>query len=160
MLATWNPVSHGISRSALVMPAFDRLFKEADGLLQGFALDHAFPSAWSVAAAYAPQAEVVETEAEIRLAVDLPGHDPKSVQVKLEGETLTVTSEREPPARMTQSTVLCAERPYGAVARSFTLPNTVDCSRCEAHFENGVLSVTLPKREDAKPKAINIQVQS
>jgi len=160
MLAPWNPVSRGIARSASVMPAFDQLFKEADGLLRGFALDQAFPAAWSVATAYAPQAEIIETEDEIRLAVDLPGHDPKSVQVRLEGDTLTITSAREPPARTPQSAILCAERPYGAVGRSFTLPNTVDSSRCEARFENGVLSVILPKREEAKPKAINIQVQS
>jgi len=160
MLAKWTPVSLSTASSAPVMPAFDRLFKEADSLLRGLAFDQAFPNAWSVAAAYAPQAEVVETENEIRLVIDLPGHDPKSLQVGLEGDRLTIKSERQPPARPHQSAMLCAERAYGAIERSFTLPNTVDGSRCEAQFQNGVLTVTLPKREDAKPKAIQVRVQS
>jgi HSP20 family protein len=162
MLAKWNPFNGGIARSSSPMPAFDELFREADNLLRSsFFGDLAFPRVgWSAATTYLPAADVLETENEIQVKVDLPGHDPKSLQVRLEGDTLTIQSERKQESRSERDGYLRAERSHGTFARSFVLPNTVDSGKCEARFENGVLTVTLPKREEARPRTINIKVQS
>jgi HSP20 family protein len=161
MLARWNPFNGGIARSPSPMPAFDDLFKEADALLRTSLLgDTVLPSGWSVATNHAPAADVLETEDEFHVQMDLPGHDPKSLQVKLEGDVLTVQSERKPPHPGQNVDYLFAERASGIFARSFSLPSSVDGSRCEAKYENGVLTVTLPKREDARPKSIQVKVQA
>lgn len=161
MLAQWNPFSGSIARSSSPMPAFDELFKEADALLRNSLLgDTVLPRAWEVAASYTPPAEMIETEDGVQLLVDLPGHDVSSLQVKVEGDVLTLQSERKPLNADKPGNPLCSERPYGVFARSFTLPDGIDGSRCEARYENGVLAVTLPKREDARPKTIHVKVQS
>ncbi len=105
-------------------------------------------------------ADVVETETGFEVKVDLPGHDPKSIQVTSERDTLTVASERKAPARNEQDTVLRVERPHGTFRRSFVLPKNVDANRIEATFEHGVLSVFIPKREEEKPRTIEVKVVS
>src|SRR5687768_12088048 len=95
------------------------------------------------AQAFAPAADIVETENELELKVDLPGHDPKSLQVKVDGDTLTISSERKAEKRERREHYLRTERSYGMFARSFVLPITVDGTRCEAQYDNGVLTITL-----------------
>jgi len=162
MLARWNPFNGGIARPSSPMPAFDELFREADNLLRGtFSGDLALPQrGWSAASACLPAADVLESEEEILVRVDLPGHDPKRIQVKLEGDTLTVQSERKQEQRAQRDEYLRAERSHGVFARSFTLPNTVDPNKVEARYEDGVLAITLSKREEARPRAIDIKVRS
>jgi HSP20 family protein len=101
-------------------------------------------------------ADIAETENEFLVSVDLPGYDPKSLQVKLEADTLTIQAERKPGP----NSYVRNERHSGVFARSFVLPNTIDNSKCQASLEHGVLTVTLPKREEAKPRVIDIKVQS
>ena len=96
----------------------------------------------------------------MKLLIDLPGHDPKAVQVKLENDTLTVRSERRRPQEDRTFGYVRAERVHGAFERAFVLPRSVDATKCEAKFENGVLTLTLPKREEAKPRSIAIKVSS
>jgi HSP20 family protein len=143
MLARLNP------------PLFDDLFRGA------FFNDFVLPRGnWKAPATFAPPADIVETQAAIEVTVDLPGHDPKSVEVKLENGVLTIQSERKQERRTEQDGVLRAERSFGQFARSFELPDTVDSSKVEAKFEHGVLTVTLPKREETKPRTISVKVQS
>ena len=149
MLARWSPFNGGIARSSSPMTVFDQFFS-----------DFALPRSWTAAAEYAPAADVLENQNEIKVKVDLPGHDPKSVQVKLENGILTIQSERKQERQEQQEGVLRAERSYGAFARSFSLPDTVNPEKVEARFENGVLTITLPKREETKPRAIEVKVQS
>jgi HSP20 family protein len=147
MLAKWNPFANGgITRSS-PMPLFDDFFHEAERLFEA-------PSSLSL-----PQADIFETQDELVLQMDLPGHDPKSVDIKIEGDLLTVQSQRAAPADG-KANWLRQERSYGQFARTFVLPNTVDGSRCEARADNGVLTLTLPKREEAKPRSIAVKVQS
>ncbi|HEY8208685.1 MAG TPA: Hsp20/alpha crystallin family protein [Myxococcaceae bacterium] len=136
-------------------PLFDELFRGA------FFNDFVFPRGnWKAPATFAPPADIVETQNAIEVKVDLPGHDPKSVQVNLENGVLTIQSERKQEKRGEQDGYLRAERSFGAFARSFELPDTVDPQKVEARFEHGVLTVTLPKREETKPRAINVKIQS
>jgi HSP20 family protein len=148
MLTKWNPLTSngGIARSASQAPVFDPLFREADRL---------FESAF----AGLPAADICETADELVLTLDVPGHNPDSVNIQIEGDLLTVQTQR-PLAEKQGATWLRRERAYGQVARSFVLPNTVDATRCEASCQHGVLTLTLPKREEAKPRSITVKVSA
>lgn len=161
MLARWNPFETGrIARSPSQVPAFDDLLRETDNLLQGSFNNLSLLGNWADAVRSAPAADVIETDKEVQVKMDLPGHDPKTLQVKLEGDTLTVQSERKQESKDERKGYLRAERSYGMFSRSIVLPNSVDAQRGEAKFEQGVLTITLPKREDVKPKTIDIKVEA
>jgi HSP20 family protein len=155
MLAKWTPFSSDTQPTSALAPVLDSFFK--DPLFS----ELGFTAPWSAAnALQMPQTDIVETEEQLQLKVDLPGHDPKSIQVKLEGDTLTLQSERKTESEQKGAHSLRSERSHGVFARSFVLPATVDGSKCQAAYENGVLTLTMPKREEAKPRAIEVQVRS
>jgi len=155
MLAKWTPFSNDTQPTSALAPVLDSFFKDP------FFSELSFTAPWrAVSALGMPQTDILETESELQLRVDLPGHDPKSIQVKLEGDTLTLQSERQAESQQKGSNYLRTERTFGAFARSFVLPSTVDGSKCQAAYEHGVLTLTMPKREEAKPRAIEIQVRS
>lgn len=104
-----------------------------------------------------PAADILETEAGFEVALDMPGVDPKAIQIQVEEQVLTVQAERRPAAPK-ESSVHRSERPTGTFSRSFTLPGSVDGTRVEARYDAGVLTVTLPKREEAKPRTIQVKV--
>lgn len=153
MLAKWTPVPHGVARPVATMPVFEELFRDADRLFES-AL--AMPYARGAAATWAP-ADLLEREDGLELTLDLPGHDPKAISIQVEGDVVTLRSSREEPEAK-QGAWLLRERPRGQVARSFVLPDTVDAGKTEASFKDGVLTLWLPKREEAKPKSITVKV--
>jgi HSP20 family protein len=108
----------------------------------------------------APEAEVVETEADIRVLMDAPGMAPDDIDINLENNILTVSGERRPAWTEVEERNLTwhlSERRYGKFSRSFVLPRDVEQDRIAAHFENGVLSITIPKTERARRRRIEIQ---
>ena len=106
-----------------------------------------------------PAADVVETAAGFEVSLDMPGLDPKAIQIQVEDQTLTVQGERRQAAPPKEGAVHRCERPTGNFVRSFALPASVDGGKVEARYEAGVLTVTLPKREEAKPRSIPVQVK-
>ncbi len=106
-----------------------------------------------------PAADVVESDAAFRVVLDMPGHDPKAIQIQVENETLTVQAERKFAEPEKGETVHRSERAAGTFFRSFELPSSVDGSKVEARYEDGVLTVVLPKREEAKPRTIQVNVK-
>jgi HSP20 family protein len=108
--------------------------------------------------ALTPPADVAETEAAFLVSLDLPGHDPKAISIQVENDTLTISSERKAAEPVAGAEVHRSERRHGTFFRSFALPRTVDGTRVEARCEHGVLTVTLPKRDDARPRTISVQV--
>ena len=106
-----------------------------------------------------PPADIVETEAAFKVVLDLPGLDPKAIQIQVENETLTVQSERKFAEPVQGETVHRSERAHGTFFRSFSLPRVVDGGKVEARYENGVLTVLLPKRDEAKPRTIQVNVK-
>ncbi|MEQ1737936.1 MAG: Hsp20/alpha crystallin family protein, partial [Rhodoglobus sp.] len=88
------------------------------------------------------------------LSADLPGIDPASVDVDVDGQLLTIRAERRAPSE--QVKWLTHERPYGSYMRQFTLGNGVDAERITANYEHGVLSVIVPMAERAKPRKIEV----
>jgi HSP20 family protein len=149
MLNRWNrfEVGNGAVVAGPVMRDFDQLFQELAGQAtrQGREL--------------APATDIYETESGVTLQVDLPGHDPKAIDVKVEKGVLTLRSERKVDASAKES-ARRLERGFGVYTRSFKLPDTVDASKVEARYESGVLTLTIPRKEDSKPRVIEVKVQS
>jgi HSP20 family protein len=108
----------------------------------------------------APHADVLETMEEIRVSLELPGLRPEEVDVSLENNILTISGEKHREHQETdhEHRWHLSERRYGRFHRSFVLPRDVDQEQIRASFENGVLNVTVPKSERARPRRIQIQV--
>lgn len=128
---------------------FDELFKEAVGA-----------AAEAPQATLTPAADVVETEKAVEIHLDLPGVVPEQIDVKLEGNQLTITAERKVEKAVEQRGYLRRERAQGAFTRSFTLPTTLDGTRPEATYRHGVLTVTLPKKEEVQPRSLKVKVEA
>jgi HSP20 family protein len=107
---------------------------------------------------WAPPVDIFETGQNLVMKVELPGIDPKDVEIRVEDNTLYIRGERKFEKDVNEENFHRVERSYGSFARSFTLPSTVDHERVTANYEDGVLTLTLAKREEAKPKTIKIQV--
>lgn len=107
---------------------------------------------------FVPPVDIYEDEHSITLKLEVPGMNERDIDIKLENNTLSVRGERNFEKEEKEENFHRIERRYGAFARSFTLPNTVDTENVEANYENGVLRVKLAKRAEAKPKQIKIGV--
>jgi HSP20 family protein len=107
---------------------------------------------------WSPAVDIFENENELVLKADLPEVDPKKVGIQIENGTLTLKGERTFEENRNGKAYHRIERGYGAFVRAFTLPETVDAEKVKADYTSGVLTVTLPKKEVAKPRSINIQV--
>jgi HSP20 family protein len=105
---------------------------------------------------WAPLVDIYENEDAVTLKAELPGVDPKSVDIRLENNILTLKGERQFEGNREKEQVLRLERPYGTFSRSFSISAMVDDANIAAKFNNGVLTITLPKKEQAKPKRIQI----
>jgi len=107
---------------------------------------------------WAPPVDIYETEDAIVLKAELPGIDPKDVEVRVEDNTLYLKGERNYEKEVNEQNYHRIERSYGSFARSFTLPNSISAEKVKAEYKDGLLTLTMPKREEAKPKTIKIDV--
>jgi len=114
----------------------------------------------SATAAWVPPVDILEEADAIRIMAEVPGIDPKDVKISVEGNVLTIHGTKQQVAEERTERVHRYERTYGAFERTFTLPATVDANNIKAGYEHGVLTVTLPKVEQAKPRQIAVQVVS
>jgi len=114
----------------------------------------------SATAAWMPPVDILEEADAIRIMAEVPGIDPKDVKISVEGNVLTIHGTKQQVAEERTERVHRYERTYGAFERTFTLPATVDANNIKAGYEHGVLTVTLPKVEQAKPRQIAVQVMS
>src|SRR5262245_34969608 len=110
--------------------------------------------------AWIPPVDIVEEKDRIRMTAELPGFQEKDIEVQMEGGVLTLRGERKSESESEGKTFHRLERSYGQFVRSFTLPNNVDRDAIKANFQNGLLEITLPKREEAKPRQIKITAGS
>ncbi len=148
MLTRWEPMRDFVALSRAVNRMIDEepftpLFRETQDL-----------STW------APAVDVYEDAESVRLTAELPGLEHKDVDVRIENGVLTLTGERKLEDEEKKDNYYRIERRYGAFTRSFTLPTTVDADKVKAEFKNGLLKITLPKREEAKPKQIKVKVEA
>ena len=107
---------------------------------------------------WSPAVDIFENENELVLKADVPEVDPKNVGIQLENGTLTLKGERKFEEQKNGKAFHRLERSYGSFVRAFSLPETVDPEKVKADYKNGVLTITLPKKEVAKPKTVNIEV--
>jgi HSP20 family protein len=109
---------------------------------------------------FAPLVDIYEDEHTITLKLDVPGIEEKDIDVRIEGNTLTVHGERKIEKEEKEENYRRVERQYGIFTRSFTLPSSVDTGQVNAHYDNGVLKISLAKKAEAKPKQIKVNVGS
>ena len=130
----------------------NRLFNEALGGLDWQDRD-------SVGAAWVPAVDIFEEADAIRILAEVPGVKPEDVKIAVEGNTLTIHGTKQQVAEERTERVHRYERTYGAFERTFTLPATVDADKIRASYDHGVLTVTLPKVEKARPRHIQVAVE-
>ena len=107
---------------------------------------------------WAPAVDIFETEHELVVKAELPEIDPKELDIRVENNILTIRGERKFESKVSEDKYLRVERAYGSFSRSFSLANTVNAEAIKADYQNGVLTLTIPKREEAKPKQIKVNV--
>ena len=107
---------------------------------------------------WTPGVDIYEDEEGLSLKFDLAGVEPKDVDIRFENGVLTLKGERKLEKEERKENYHRIERSYGAFTRSFSLPATVDAEKIRAESKNGVLSVLLPKKPEAKPKSIQVKV--
>src|ERR1041384_8320491 len=109
---------------------------------------------------FSPAVDVYEDEHAVNLKIEIPGIDEKDLDIRVENNTLTVHGERKFEKEEKEENFRRVERQYGSFTRSFTLPQTVDSENVSANYDKGVLKISLPKKAEAKPKQIKVNVGS
>jgi HSP20 family protein len=151
LLTRWEPVRE-LSNLQDRLNRMNRLFRESFGSES--------PEEALTTASLAPPVDIYEDEHTVTLKMEVPGIDEKDIDVRIEGNTLTVHGERKLEKDEKEENYRRIERQYGSFRRSFTLPNSVDPTQVSAHYDKGVLKVNLAKRAEAKPKQIKVNVGS
>lgn len=146
-LVRWEPFRNTVSAEERMNWIFDEAFRS-----QGPVSEEARASSW------APAVDIFEREGHIVLKAELPGIEPKDVDIRVENNVLSLRGERKFQSEVKREDCHRVERAYGTFSRSFTLPTVVDTENIKAEYKDGVLQVSLPKKEEAKPKQISISV--
>jgi HSP20 family protein len=107
---------------------------------------------------WAPAVDIFETEHELVVKADLPDVNPQDLDIHVENNILTIRGERKFENKVKEENYLRIERAYGSFSRSFSLANSVKSEAIRADYKNGVLTLSIPKREEAKPKQIKVNV--
>src|SRR5262245_16973491 len=147
------------SRSLSEMMGFDPFRGFPERFFEGFDPFKAFGGEnWSLSA-WAPACDIYESNNEIVVKVELPEVKSEDVRVSIENNILTIHGERRLSEETKKENYHRIERNYGEFTRSFTLPGFVDANKVNAEFKDGILRVMLAKREDAKPKHVEVKVK-
>lgn len=108
---------------------------------------------------WAPTVDVVENNDNFIVKADIPGVKKDDLKVDVKDGTLTIKGEKKQEEKVEKNNYIRIERSYGNFVRNFSLPGNVDSSKINAKFTDGVLEIKIPKKEEAKPKEIKINVQ-
>jgi len=152
-LAPMKSFRHLVTTDPFLQHRLDRLFGEKFGLLAPEGEEN-----WSLTT-WAPACDIYETDHEIVLKVELPEVKKENVRVSFENNVLTIRGERKFEEEAKRENYHRIERSYGQFVRSFTLPTFADSSKIGAEFKDGILRVMIPKREEAKPKQVEVKVK-
>ncbi len=142
MLTRWDPLRD----LQALQGEMNRIFEDRVGSTSGESVG------WT------PACDIYEDEDGLTLHFDLAGVDPKDVDIRFENGVLTLRGERKLELEAKRENYHRVERRYGTFTRSFSLPATVDAEKIGAEAKHGVLSVHLPKKAEAKPRAIQVKV--
>ncbi len=108
---------------------------------------------------FLPPVDVHETNDKVIVEAELPGIEPKDVDIRVEGDSLFIRGERKHEKDEKEKGYHRVERVYGRFERTVELPQYADAAKCEASYKNGVLTVELPKKEEAKPRTVQVKVK-
>lgn len=136
---------------------FRELFQLQDQLFRAFDAQQGGRRAEEGLASWQPAVDVFEDNDAILLNVEVPGVDPKEIEIQVEGNALTIRGERKLDREDRREGYQRIERVYGSFSRSFTLPSVVDAEHISAEGREGVLRVVLPKKAETKPRQIRVQ---
>jgi len=109
-------------------------------------------------AIWSPAVDIYETEDEVVVKAELPEVNQKDIDIQIESNTLTLRGERKFNKETKKENFHRIERSYGTFSRSFTLPGTIDQEKISADYKDGILKISMPKREETKPKQIKVAV--
>jgi HSP20 family protein len=137
---------------------FDRIRREMDRLWDSFLEGRPMRRA-EESGEWLPSLDVSETKNDVVIKAELPGMDPKDIDISLANGFLTIKGEKKHEKEEKEENYHLVERSYGSFTRSVRLPREVQSDKISASFKNGVLRVTLPKSEEAKKKEIKIKVE-
>ena len=143
-LIRWEPAREMMT----LREAMDRLFDDA------FTRPLSLRDNWS-----APAIDMYQTDDEIVVKASLPGIKPDEVQINVTGEVLTIKGDTKQQEEKQEKAWHIREQRWGSFERSVVLPTDVVSDKAKAEFENGILTITLPKAEEVKPKVINIKAK-
>ncbi|MCF6148780.1 MAG: Hsp20/alpha crystallin family protein [Candidatus Kuenenia sp.] len=143
-LTKWTSVS---SLQNEINRMFDQFFRGWD--FSGFGPE---------AGTWAPSIDLAETDDNIVIKAEIPGIDPKEVDISIQDNNLIIKGEKKEEKEEKGKNYYRMERSYGKFSRSIDLPSSVDTSKVSAECKNGVLEITLPKKEEVKPKQITVKV--
>lgn len=147
-IVRWDP----FKEVATLQDRMNRVFGEAWGRTHR-------PDEDYISGSWMPAVDVRESKDALEISTELPGIEPKEVEVCVENGVLTLKGSRQFEKATEGETYHRVERAYGSFERSFSLPTNVDSERVQAVYRHGVLHLTLPKREEAKPRSISITVE-
>lgn len=145
-LSRWNP----IREMQALQSQFDRLFEPFGTRLV------AQPDEWA-STTWAPPVDIEESNDTLFVRAEVPGVKPEDIDIRFENGVLTIRGERKFENATNDRNFHRVERAYGSFVRSFTLPSSVDADHASARYENGILELAMPKRDEAKPRRIEIK---
>lgn len=144
-LSSWSPFRDLVNVQREIGRVFDGLFPEYEN-------ENAYVTNW------APRVDVSENKDAYMIKAELPGVDKSDVKITLHDNVLTVKGEKKQEKEEKDVNLHRVERSFGLFQRSFSLPQTVKSDKIDASFKDGVLVITLPKAEEAKPREIEVKV--
>ncbi len=106
---------------------------------------------------YLPALDIYEEEDKVVIEAEIPGVNKEDIKINVEDNVLTIKAEKKKEEKVKDKDIIYEEIAYGMYAREIELPHTVDTEKIEAVYENGVLKISLPKKEEVKPKQIEVK---
>lgn len=146
-LIKWSHLPTVSSLQSEMNRMLDRFFRGGD--LSDLEMD---------AGAWMPPIDLAETEDKFTVKAEIPGIDPKEVEISVKDNILHIKGEKKEEKEEKGKNYYRMERRYGSFARSINLPSSVDTNKVTAEYKNGVLEIALQKKEEVKPKQINVKV--
>ncbi len=143
-IVRWDPFHEMLSLRQMMNRVFDESFNRQLGTVEG----------WNV-----PSVDMYQTDKEVVVKAVMPGMKPEDIQISVTGDILTLRGEVKKEQEIKEANYHLQERHYGSFARSIPLPVAVVTDQAHAEFENGILTLTLPKSEADRPKTINVKVK-
>jgi HSP20 family protein len=148
-LVRWDPFSDTVS----LRDAMDRLFEESF-------IQPRFVAPLRESVMGRLPVDVIENPNELIVKASVPGMKPEDIEITVVGDTLTIKGKAQTEVKQEKENFVVQERRFGSFQRTFTLPVSVQADKAHADFENGVLTLTLPKVEEVKPKQIKVMAKN